>query len=114
MRIYRSHRPHAAITGIFLAALLVSAGAAAESRPAAGELPDDVATNAATTAGTVFRAAQPGEVIKWNREEARAVGKARPAATRRVYLEDYERTMQQVDRKYPTKSYWLGKNNIAK
>ena len=94
--------------GVFLAAMLASAGALAGS-PANAENEADARQARAPIART--EAADPDQSLP-RRKAASSPSREAPPA--RVFLEDFERVHKQVNRQHPTKIYWVGKNPQSK
>jgi hypothetical protein len=96
-------------TGALLAALLASAAALAESPANAA---DEAAWQSARAPAVSRAAARPDQSRP--RQQAAATAARKNAPPARVYLEDYERVLKQVNRQYPTETYWVGKNPQSK
>lgn len=94
--------------GVFLAAMLASAGALAGSP--ANDV-NEAAWQRSETPAARTEAVDPDQSLP--RKKA-ALSTSRKAPPARVFLEDFERVHKQVNRQHPTKIYWVGKGPQAR
>jgi hypothetical protein len=97
--------------GVFLVALLASAGALAATPTAPV---NDASWQLAAAPAARPEVADPDQILPRRTAAGAAARQSTQAPTARVYLEDFERVHRQVNRQYPTKIYWIGKSPQAK
>ena len=97
--------------GVFLVALLASAGALAATPTAPV---NDASWQLAAAPAARPEVADPDQILPRRMAAGAAARQSTQAPTARVYLEDFERVHRQVNRQHPTKTYWIGKSPQAK
>lgn len=102
------HLLKAVSKGVFLATMVASAGALADS-PANAE--NEAAWQRTKAPAARTEAVDPDQSLPRRKAALSTTHKAPPA---RVFLEDFERVHKQVRRQYPTEMYWVGKNPQSK
>ena len=105
--IFNNNLKHVMSSFVFLAVLLTSANVLAATRvtPVYGTMP----ANCVNIQTTTVQAADPDKTVTHKTSICKGSRNSKPANTRRVFSDDYERTLRAVTQPQKRKVLWIGK-----